>query len=216
MDRHGLSGVADAGAFLARLTRLDRDALVRLEPVGADRTVLWGWLPWRVLVNRTVAGSAPATTVAASELLTELERGGADLPVRRDVRWRGALPPNPGRAVETLSVGEVRRIAVAAATALRGAAEIRRVGERVVRDALLDHVSIVVTDVTDGRIEVPQRLVQGVFRMGFLGPSAAPQDGAVQIRVAGKWTGIAAQYGVAWLRQVNDVQLHPMRIHPNG
>jgi hypothetical protein len=33
---HGLSGVADAGAFLARLTRLDPAALVRLRPAGTS------------------------------------------------------------------------------------------------------------------------------------------------------------------------------------
>lgn len=216
MDRHGLTGVADAGAFLARLVRLDRSALVRMEPDGADRTVLWSWLPWQVLVNRTVAGRAPAVTVLAAELLAGLERGGVDLPARRDERWRGALPPGPGRVVETIASGEVRQIAVAAATTLRGATGARRVGERMVRDALLDHVPIVVTDVDDGRIEVPQRLVQGVLRMGFLGPAGPAEQGRVQIRVAGRWIGISAQYGIAWLRQVSELRLQPGRVHTNG
>ncbi|HEY7272796.1 MAG TPA: hypothetical protein VH502_08685, partial [Actinoplanes sp.] len=54
MSGHGLVGVADAGAFLARLTRLDPAALVRLRAAGA-RTALWARLPWNVLVTREVA-----------------------------------------------------------------------------------------------------------------------------------------------------------------
>ncbi|MER6593311.1 hypothetical protein ABT214_15950, partial [Micromonospora purpureochromogenes] len=57
---HGLDGVADAGAFLARLVRFDPATVVRLRPVaGAGRTALWARLPWDVLVVRTVAGVGP-------------------------------------------------------------------------------------------------------------------------------------------------------------
>ncbi|PWU43624.1 hypothetical protein DLJ46_30420, partial [Micromonospora globispora] len=101
-EGHGLVGVADAGAFLARLVRLDPAAVVRLRPVpGAGRTALWARLPWGVLVVRTVAGEAPGdVTVAAAELLAELEADGGALPRRRDDRWRWPLPPVSSRAVE--------------------------------------------------------------------------------------------------------------------
>ncbi len=80
--------------------------------------------------------------------------------------------------VESLPATELARVAAAASETLRTAAEKgvggRAVGERVVRDALLDHVAIVVTAADGERVEVPQRLVQAVVRMGFLGQS--PSD----------------------------------------
>ncbi|NES28981.1 hypothetical protein GCE86_19500 [Micromonospora terminaliae] len=211
-DRHGLDGVADAGAFLARLVRLDPATLVRLRPVpGGGRTALWARLPWDVLVVRTVPGTAPGdVTVAAGELLAELSAGGDALPRRRDDGWRWPLPPATSRAVEALPAGEVQRIAAAAAGTLREAATHgvagRAVGQRALRDALLDHVAVVVTpdDAPDAPVEVPQRLVQGLVRMGFLGA------GDVQVRVAARWVGLVGPYGAAWSRKVADLGLTPI------
>ncbi|SCL38963.1 hypothetical protein GA0070624_6400 [Micromonospora rhizosphaerae] len=215
-DGHGLDGVADAGAFLARLVRLDPATVVRLRPEpGPGRTALWARLPWDVLVVRTVPGVAPGdVTVGAAELLAELEEGG--LPPRRDDRWRWPLPPIASRLVETLPADELRRIARAAAGTLREAATRgvggRAVGQRALRDALLDHVAVVVTpdDSPDTPVEVPQRLVQGLVRMGFLGP------GHVQVRVAGRWVGLVGPYGAAWSRKVQEFSLKPGTGRPNG
>ncbi|MFI2646083.1 hypothetical protein [Micromonospora fulviviridis] len=215
---HGLDGVADAGAFLARLVRLDPAILVRLRPVpGARRTALWARLPWDVLVVRTVPGTAPGdATVAAAELLAELSAGGDALPRRRDDGWRWPLPPVASRAVEALPGAEVRRIATAAAGTLREASTHgvagRAVGQRALRDALLDHVAVVVTpdDPPGAPVEVPQRLVQGLVRMGFLGA------GDVQVRIAGRWVGLVGPYGAAWSRKVADLAVTPTRGHPNG
>lgn len=221
---HGLAGVADAGAFLTRLVRLDPAAVVRLRPVGTSgRTTLWARLPWGVLVVRTVAGPGPGdATVSAAELLTELGRDGRALPPRRDAQWRWPLPPPTTRPVESIPAGELRRIADAAAGTLRTAVEQgiagRVVGQRVLRDALLDHVAVLVTpEFPPGEpVEVSQRLVQGVVRMGFLGavPDAAPDS--VQVRIAGRWTGLVARYGVAWSQQVADLVVRPIGSHPNG
>ncbi|MFC4146887.1 hypothetical protein ACFO0M_11565 [Micromonospora mangrovi] len=218
MTGHGLAGVADAGAFLARLVRLDPATVVRLRPVpGAGRTALWARLPWGVLVVRTVAGVAPGdVTVAAGELLAELSAGGAALPRRRDELWRWPLPPLASRAVELLPAADVRRIAAAAAGTLREAATHgvggRAVGQRVLRDALLDHVAVVVTpdDAPEAPVEVSQRLVQGLVRMGFLG------DGDVQVRTAGRWVGLVGPYGAAWSRKVAELALTPTGDRPNG
>jgi hypothetical protein len=221
---HGLSDVADAGAFVSRLARLDRAALVRLTSVaGSDaepRTALWGRLPWHVLVTRTVRGPGPGeATVAAADLLAGLAGGRAELPARRDADWRWPVPPDAGRAVERISGGELIRVGQAAAGALRTAVATRAVGERMLRDALLDHVVIVVTDGPDpaaGRVEVPQRLVQAVLRMGFLGSSPANMDDQIQVRITGKWIGLTAPYGTAWLRPVKDFALRPLPSRPNG
>ncbi|PSK61977.1 hypothetical protein B0E53_06114 [Micromonospora sp. MH33] len=120
------------------------------------------------------------------------------------------------RAVEALPGAEVRRIATAAAGTLREASTHgvagRAVGQRALRDALLDHVAVVVTpdDPPGAPVEVPQRLVQGLVRMGFLGA------GDVQVRIAGRWVGLVGPYGAAWSRKVADLALTPTRGHPNG
>ncbi|WP_410822169.1 hypothetical protein [Micromonospora sp. 050-3] len=232
VSTHGIAGVADAGAFLARLVRLDPVAPVRLRPAGAPgRVALWARLPWQVLVVRTVAGGPPDgdaedVTVAAGELLAELERGGATLPTRRDAQWRWPLPPTRSRQVEALPVAELRRIADAAAGTLRTASEQgvagRAVGQRALRDALLDHVAVLIT--ADGApaapVEVSQRLVQGVVRMGFLGApgdSADDEGGnAVQVRVAGRWVGLVGPHGAAWLQKATDLAVTPLSARPNG
>jgi len=219
MAAHGLTGVADAGAFLARLTRLDPAAPVRLRSTRS-RTALWARLPWDVLVTREVAGEGPGdATVSAAELLGALARGDAELPPRRDALWRWPLPTSSGRVVESVSGAELARLATAAAGTLRevttGGLAGRSVGQRAVRDALLDHVALVVTPAGGEPVEVPQRLVQAVSRMGFLG--RADVDSAhARVCVSGRWVGISAPYGVAWLQSVKKLTVIPIGSHPKG
>jgi hypothetical protein len=219
MTAHGLLGIADAGAFLARLTRLDHGAPVRLRS-ARNRTALWARLPWDVLVTREVAGPGPGdVTVSASELLNARARTDATLPVVRDAQWRWALPPAGSTTVETVAASELTRLATAAAGTLRevtaGGLDGRPVGQRAVRDALLDHVALVVTPPAGRPVEVSQRLVQAVSRMGFLGP--ADVDGPdTRVCTAGRWVGLSAPYGVAWLQPVKDLTVMPITGHPKG
>lgn len=192
---------ADAEAFLARLVRLDPAALVRLRPTGAA-VELWARLPWEVLVTRQVAavgGVEEDMTVRAAALLEGVSSD------RRDLDWRWRLPPGVNQVVERIPSGEIRRVGVAAERTLReaGATGVggRAVGERALREALLDHVPIVV-EVEGNRVEVPQRLVQAVLRMGFLGTGTGPSEqSTVAVRIATGWVGLAAGYGTAW-RQI--------------
>ena len=219
MAAHGIAGVADAGAFLARLTRLDRNVLVRLRPAGRH-TALWAMLPWGVLVTRKVAGAgAGDATVSAAELLAALAAQSQELPALRDAAWRWPLPPARSEVVEVVAAAELGRLAEAAAGTLRevtaGGLAGRAVGQRAVRDALLDHVALVVTRDSQEPVEVSQRLVQAVFRMGFLGP--ADQDGpATRVCIAGRWVGLSAPYGVAWLQPVQVLTVMPIGGHPKG
>ncbi|MEV6695445.1 hypothetical protein AB0M35_28660 [Micromonospora sp. NPDC051196] len=221
--RHGIEGVADAGAFLARLVRLEPAALVRLRPAGAPgRTTLWARLPWGVLAVRTVSGpGAGDVTVAAGQLLAELTAGRPRLPAPRDTQWRWPLPPATSRAVEILPGGEVRRLAEAAAGTLREAAMHgvagRAVGQRVLRDALLDHVAVVVTpdDEPDRPVEVTQRMVQGLIRMGFLGPAdGSPGIDEVRVRAGGRWVGLVGPYGAVWSQKATDLAVRPLDSRP--
>jgi hypothetical protein len=219
MAAHGVTGVADAGAFLSRLTRLDPAAPVRLRSTRS-RTALWARLPWDVLVTREVAGEGPGdATVSAAELLGALARGDDELPPRRDALWRWPLPTSGGRTVESVSGAELARLATAAAGTLRevtaGGLAGRAVGQRAVRDALLDHVALVVTPAGGEPVEVPQRLIQAVSRMGFLG-KADVDSAHARVCVSERWVGISAPYGVAWLQSVKKLTVIPIGSHPKG
>jgi hypothetical protein len=208
------ASVADAGAYLARLVRLDAAALVRLRPAGEGALALWARLPFEVLVTRWVrADLADDATVRAAELLRALDAGSDHLPPRHDAQWRWPLPPGTGRVVERLPAAEVHRVGAAAETTLRdavtGGVGGRAVGERMLRDALLDHVPVVVTADDGTRVEVPQRLVQAVMRMGFLGP--APTGGEVEVRLAGGWVGLAGAFGTGWHRSSRGFEVRPVR-----
>lgn len=218
----------DIGTFLARLVRLDPKALVRVRsvdshrlagsssPAGGERVALWGRVPWGVLVTRTAGVSglgAPVEgidiTVSAAGWLATAESGLSALE-RRDSAWRGALPASAGVVRETIETSVVRAISAAAESTLRataaGALGDRSIGERAIRDALLDHVPIVVE--SDGeRIEVPQRLIQAVVRMGFLSSDSAP----VHIRTIASWVGVSAAYGVAWWSAQNGLKATLLR-----
>src|SRR5439155_26825181 len=116
------------------------------------------------------------------------------LPPSRDRDWRWALPSSPGQAVETVPAEELRRLGTAAAETLQAARG--RVGERMLRDTLLDHVPIVVT--ADGHeVGIRQGLVQALLRMAFMGTNRST---TVTVRIAGTWVGLAAEYGTVWLQ----------------
>jgi hypothetical protein len=208
------ASVGDAGAYLARLVRLDAAALVRLRPAGAGAVALWARLPFEVLVTRGVrADLTDDATVRAADLLAALDAGSGQLPPRHDAQWRWPLPPGPDRVVERLPAVEVHRVGAAAETTLREAVASgvrgRAVGERVLRDALLDHVPVVVHAEDGTRVDVPQRLVQAVVRMGFLGPASA--GGEVEVRVAHDWVGLAGAFGAGWHRSSRGFQVRPAR-----
>lgn len=197
--------IKDAGAFLARLLRLDPAALVRLRPVNG-MVALWAQLPFDVLVTRLVAGQVSSdTTVRAGELLAALP--GGPLPVRRDADWRGALPPvAEPPVIETVPADALRAIADSAARTLRDAAG-RGAGERRIRDAILGHVAITLS--SDGAtspppVGVPTRVVTGLARMGFLG--AEP----VRFRADRGWLCAQATYGAVWFRRSTGLALHPV------
>jgi hypothetical protein len=217
----GPAGQADAGAFLVRLLRLDPAALVRLRPSARDagHTEIWAMLPFGVLATRMLpVGLDGDRTVRASELFATLDDPAAGDPRRHDEQWRWPLPPSRGQAVDQLPAGEVARLALAASRTLREAASHgvggRVLGERVIRDALLDHIPIVVTGYSGERVDVPQRVVQAVVRMGFLGDGSADSSTSVTfgeklvtVRLAVGWIGLDASYGCAWYRPSS-----PMRI----
>lgn len=214
----------DLEAFLSRLVRLDPAALVRVRAAAGGRVAVWARVPWGVLVSRTLEGfdlEVGDLTVRAADWLAA--GGGDPGGLRRmDTAWRAPLPGAGARVVETVPVAALRSLGEAAARTLReteAGALGRAVGARMLRDALLDHVAIEVS--ADGgalRVAVPQRLVQAVVRMGFLGPGepsgevseGASGGGAAHVIHAGQWVGVAAPFGVAWWRRPGEFSVTPV------
>jgi hypothetical protein len=175
------------------------------------------------MVTRWVRASlAEDVTVRATDLLRALD---GELPPRHDAQWRWPVPRGVEHVVERLPVAEVRRLGAAAESTLRAAVASgvngRPVGERVLRDALLDHVPVVVITDDGTRYEVPQRLVQAVARMGFLGTAGGGTGGTggtggaagdVEVRVAaGGWVGLAGPFGTGWHKPSAGLDLRPVR-----
>jgi hypothetical protein len=180
---------------------------VRLRPAGTGAVTLWGRVPWEVLVARTVGGAVDGDlTVPAAALLDRLSAGRHGLPGRRDGDWRWPLPAAPGTAVETVPAADLVRLGAAAAQTLR--ASHGRVGERVLRDALLDHVAIAVDGGSGPPVQVRQGLVQAVLRMGFV---TTEQSGETTIRVAKNWVCLATEHGEAWLQTRSNLAVRILR-----
>jgi len=209
--------LGDIEAFLGRLVRLDTAALVRIRSTPNHAT-LWGRVPWDVLVSRTVSASFGPTdlVVRAADWLVH-PAGPTDVAAlsRVDSAWRVPLPPDERQVIEAVPAATLRSLGAAAAETLRSAASGgvggRAVGQRAVRDALLDHIAIVVS-AGERRVEIPQRVVQAVVRMDFAGG-----DESVRVLGAGAWIGLAARYGTAWWRPSTGLALTPTRsAHRHG
>ena len=175
-----------------------------------------GPLPWDVLVTREVAGAGPGdATVSAAELLGVLARR----------RRHAAGPPGRGLALAAAAgaaarrwrrspASELSRLATAAAGTLRevtaGGLAGRAVGQRAVRDALLDHVALVVTppERRPGRGVAAARA--GGRPDGFSRYRPTWTVRRRSVCVAGRWVGLSAPYGVAWLQPVKELTVMPI------
>ncbi|MGB9377862.1 MAG: hypothetical protein WCB04_10165 [Mycobacteriales bacterium] len=203
LDLDSAADVADAGAFLSRVVRLDPAALVRLRQ-AAVAVQLWSALPLDVLVTRHVAGRMQSAdvTVAAADLLASLDSQSQSvvLPPARDSLWRGALPGTSGwHRLDSVPAAEVLALVEAGAEAFRAAAvadDPGRVGE-----ALLDHESLVVSN-PQTSVAVPMRVLQALARMGFV-----PAGGQVAFAVNDAWLRCDAAYGSAYRRRGDGLSL---------
>ncbi|MEU6859453.1 hypothetical protein AB0B28_11360 [Glycomyces sp. NPDC046736] len=180
MDR---TAPGDDAAFAARTARLDPDALVL-----AREGRLWAALPIGVLAVREAA-AGPEALPEGVYRAADLAAGAAE--PRPAAAWRGRLPQQPWDTVETVPaalVADLDRKAAAALTERRG----QGIGDRRLRDALLDHVALHVEGEDGGDVEF--RLVAALCRMGFLG--AEP----VRVLKSGRRMGLAATFGAVWDR----------------
>jgi hypothetical protein len=196
--------LADVAAQLAsvaplarRVAALDPRGLLRIR-LGGGVAAAYSRLPFGVLVGRAVSvdlsGVAVECVVRAWELIRWLDSEVDEPPQRRDMEWRGALPPALGwQRVDTVPDGVVRDVVRKGATTFRQAAAREGVPgaqpRAEVADALLDSV---VLSATEGGLhaEITLRALSALTRMGFL-----PRGSYVAVDVCGRWSRLAAEYG---------------------
>jgi len=221
---------ADAGAFLARVLSQDPAALVRLRAAGTRLTLL-SWLPYDVLVSRTVAAAAPAperdAVVAAASLLEQLDEArrtrslAVPVPAGRELSWRGALPPVTGwRVLDTLPPAAVHAVVRAGVDTFRRVAT-SRAAATAAGEQLLAYDAVVVDDDDEGAaVGVPLRALHAAVRMNFLpppddAPPARPASGpvlteaGVAVSVRPGWLAVHAPYGSSYVRRGPVLRLLP-------
>lgn len=199
-DRLTLGSPGDAGAFLARVVRLDPAALVRLRPYGeGDAVALWTWLGIGVLAVRVVPGRVHADAVVSAAALLDALGAEVDLPIRRDTEWRGPVPGTGFRRLDELPPEVVARLAAAGERTFRDAVAAgtgsSRSGARALTEAVLDHVAVAVTGPAGDTADVPQRAVQALSSLGFVGTDPVAVD------VTGAWLRLVGTYGAVHLRR---------------
>jgi hypothetical protein len=144
-----------------------------------------------------VVGTGPRDAVVAASALQDAPLGvEVPLPPRRDAEWRGPLPGTGFRRLDELPADVVARLAAAGERTFREAAAGRsRSGARAVTDAVLDHVAVAVTGPGAETADVPQRAVQALSSLGFVGTDPVAVD------VTAAWLRLVGTYGAVHLRR---------------
>ncbi|HEY3738028.1 MAG TPA: hypothetical protein VGL26_11355 [Jatrophihabitans sp.] len=184
--------------LLRRAVGLDPTVLVRLRGTGS---ALFAFLSvFDVLVARGVGSEARPADLSyyAAELVAWAE-GSLGAPQRKDVDWRGSLPPlNGWRRIETIPDETIRPLVRSGALALKeaGARGPGLSARNDVAEALLNSIVLTVSDEDAPKsVELTLRMVSALTRMGFL-----PRGGSAGVDVSGGWTRLAAGYGSVYAR----------------
>ncbi len=201
---------------MARALGQSPDIVLRLRetrsPTGEPRLQLGAWLPYDVLVMRSIELRSPAqgTDVAVSgrDLLDELERvgsdGALDLAQLPPAWWSGTWPSAlRWRPREVVAAEVVHGLAREAARALKGTEPSGRGATQQAGTLMLDQTVLTATD-SGGEVRVPLRLLLASSRMGFLGSHPA------RVATAAGWIRLDATYGSSVVRDGADLSLRPV------
>lgn len=184
---------ADLAAFLGRLVRWDKAAVVRLQgcPAPGGATVaVFGRPPFgEVLAVRTYALGAPSAvvdaTVSAGQLLDGIDESAGEAVVPPGVTgpsWTGVLPPRGGwQRVAELDHEELRAVASAVVAEFRARTEALEPDRRTRSE--LDALAEEIWSRPLASTALPLRAVHAAQALGFLRPlpamagaaSAAPE-----------------------------------------
>ncbi|CAG6393253.1 hypothetical protein NMG29_08170 [Streptomyces cocklensis] len=198
---------ADLAAFLGRLVRWDKAAVVRLRSAAGEPALgVFGHPPFGgVLAVRSTAvrgadalAAAVDATVSAGQLLEAVSAAaeGFELPPSvTGPAWAGLLPPQSGwQRVAEFDPGQVRKAAVEAVAEFRARTEALPEQERTraALDALAEELW------TRPYQGTTLRVVHAAHALGFL---RGDGDDAVALLAAGPWTRLRTGYGSVAVRR---------------
>lgn len=189
----------DLGAFVARAVRLDPASVVRIRDRG-NRVDAWVDTPFDALATRSVPGSIEPgdLTVGGLDLLAALAVVGGEVvdPGRpQDMRWRSALPPEPGwHEVDEVPADVLANLVD------RGAALARdHAGPHGTPPASLLDQKVITVSGAGFEVPVPLRCLFALSGMGFVGAHEAGE--AVRVSATDAWLRLDARYGAVVRRR---------------
>jgi hypothetical protein len=216
------AGEAETAAFLGRLLRWDKAAVVRLRSAPGEPALgVFGHPPFGdVLAVKSMALSGPGVgeavdaTVSAGQLLDAVAASadGGEFTVPGSVTgpaWAGLLPPRSGwRRDAELDPVAVREAAARTVAEFRSRTEalLPEQRTRAGLDALADELWRRPLPGGGGSAEVPLRIVHAAHALGFLGSGPRPADSAatgqdaVAVLTAGPWLRLRTAYGSVAMR----------------
>ncbi len=210
---------ADLAAFLVRLVRWDKSAVVRLQATGQALGV-FGQPPFGgVLAVRTGALAEPSefdVTVSAGQLLDGIEESAAVAAVPPGVTgpsWAGVLPPRGGwRRIAALDAEELREVAARVIAEFRARTEALEPEKRTRGE--LDALAAEVWSRRLGETQLPLRAVHAAHALGFLRPVRVCASGggeaaaeAVALFASGPWLRLGTAYGSVAVRLASGLGL---------
>jgi hypothetical protein len=209
---HGEREAADLAAFLGRLVRWDKAAVVRLRSAAGEPALgVFGHPPFGgVLAVRSAAlrgdeavAAAVDATVSAGQLLEAVS--GADEgfvlpPSVTGPAWAGLLPPRAGwQPTARLDAEQVRKAAAEAVAEFRERTERlpREQRTRAVLDALAEELW------ARPYLGTTLRVVHAAHALGFLRAGGDGGAGGTELGLltAGPWTRLRTEYGSVAVRR---------------
>lgn len=221
----GPGEAADLAAFLGRLVRWDKAAVVRLQggpvPAGAGTgaaLAVFGRPPFgEVLAVRVYQLAEAGTldvTVSAGQLLDGIDESAGEAAVPPGVTgpaWAGVLPPRGGwRRLAELDPDGLRAAASALVAEFRARTEALAPGSRTRGE--LDGLAEEIWSRPLGETPLPSRVVHAAHALGFLrpvrtavgagasGPAASGEDRPALL-ACGPWLRLRTPYGSVAVRR---------------
>ncbi|MCQ4081859.1 hypothetical protein NGB36_14890 [Streptomyces sp. RB6PN25] len=218
----GPEEAADLAAFLTRLLRWDKAAVVRLQAAGAGPALaVFGHPPFgAVLAIRTWELTDAASldaTVSAGRLLDTVVENAATVTVPPEVTgpsWAGLLPPRGGwQRTAGIPLDALRAEAARVIAEFRARTEGLEPAQRT--RAGLDALAEEIWSRRLGETALPLRAVHAAHALGFLrpvramahasGPGAAPAAGETPaLFTSGPWLRLRTAYGSVAVRTSGD------------
>ncbi len=192
----------DLGAFVARVVRLDEQAVVRMRNrPESDRLDVWAQTPFDALCTRVVGGEVEPSDVtsAGSELLATLTVAGGpvmDPGPPKDLLWRSQLPPAEGwKRVDDLPATVVSEVAE------RGVGVAKEnVGPKGTPPASLMDQEVFTVSGSGFEVTVPLRCLFVLSGMGFL-PQQPDSDEIVRVSATDAWLRLDSRFGAVVRRR---------------